>query len=143
MRPKASPLLAGSFACVLLLVPLRADDRKPEAKLPLAVEGKIDFDRDVKPVLAAKCVKCHGPAKQKGGLRLDTREYALAGGNTGPALVVDRSAESRLIHAVARIDPDLAMPPKEADRLSAAEVGKLRAWIDQGAEWGGSIIHLS
>lgn len=71
MRPKASPLLAGSFACVLLLVPLRADDRKPEAKLPPAVEGKIDFDRDVKPVRAAKCVKCHGPAKQKGGLRLD------------------------------------------------------------------------
>lgn len=130
MRPKALPLLAGSFACVLLLVPLRADDRKPEAKLPLAVEGKIDFDRDVKPVLAAKCVKCHGPAKQKGGLRLDTREHALTGG---------RSAESRLIHAVARIDPDLAMPPKEADRLSAAEVGKLRAWIDQGAEWGGAI----
>jgi hypothetical protein len=136
---KLPHLLAGSFACVLLLVPVRADDEKPPAKLPPPAEGKIDFDADVRPILAARCVKCHGPAKQKGGLRLDTRAHALAGGNSGAALAVGKGAESKLIHAVARADPDLAMPPKDAERLTAAEVGKLRAWIDQGAKWGGAI----
>ncbi len=136
---KPLDFLAGMFACVLWFVPLLADDRKPDAKLPRAAEGKIDFDTDVKPILAAHCVKCHGPAKQKGGLRLDTREHTLTGGNTGMAIVVGKSAESRLIHAVAWSNPDLAMPPKEADKLSAIQVGKLRAWIDQGAKWGSAI----
>jgi mono/diheme cytochrome c family protein len=121
--------------CALALTALFASD---PAKLPPASSARIDFDTDIKPLLAAHCVKCHGADKPKGGLRLDSRAAALEGGNTGPALKVGKSAESKLIHAVAGLDPETAMPPGDK-RLSAAEVGKLRAWIDQGAKWEGTI----
>src|SRR6188474_615974 len=99
---KPARLLVGSFACVLVMLAANADEKKPDAtKLPPAAEGKIDFDADIKPILAAHCVKCHGPAKQKGGLRLDTREQALGGGNSGAVIAPGKSAESKLIHAVA------------------------------------------
>src|SRR5690242_2500910 len=75
-------------------------------KLPPASAAKIDFDKDVRPILAASCVKCHGADKQKGGLRLDDRTAALDGGNGGPVIVPGKSADSRLIHAVAGTDPD-------------------------------------
>src|SRR5262245_57315843 len=88
------------------VVAVRADDKKPAPpKLPPAAEGKIDFDRDIKPVLAAKCVTCHGPFRQRGGLRLDNAAHAKDGGNTGPVIVPGKSAESKLIHALAGTDP--------------------------------------
>ena len=60
----------------------------------------------------------------------------MAGGDEGPIVVVGKSAESRLIHSVARTDPDYPMPPEgQGDPLTPAEVGLLRAWIDQGAKW--------
>jgi mono/diheme cytochrome c family protein len=104
-------------------------------KLPSAASGKVNFDTDIKPILTANCFKCHGPEKQKGGLRLDSRKDALLGGNSGPVIVVGKSAESKLIHAVAGVDPDTKMPPGDKS-LSSEQVGKLRAWIDQGADYG-------
>ena len=83
---------------------LSAGDAKP-AKLPPAATAKIDFDTDIKPLLAAHCVKCHGPAKQKGGLRLDTAEHANTGGNTGPVIVTGKSTDSHLLLALAGHDP--------------------------------------
>ncbi|MBN9122794.1 MAG: PSD1 domain-containing protein [Planctomycetes bacterium] len=127
----------------LLVAVAAAGDKKPDvSKLPPATEGKIDFDADVKPILSARCVKCHGPTEQKGGLRLDTGTHAKDGGNGGPVIVAGKSAESALIHAVAGIEPAPPMPPGEGKRLSAVEVGKLRAWIDQGAKWGSVITVL-
>ena len=105
------------------------------AELPAPAEGTIDFGRDVQPILAERCYECHDAKKQKSGYRLDQREKAIGGGETGKAAVVPgKSAESPLIHRVAGIDPDDVMPPK-GERLSAKQVGILRAWIDQGAKW--------
>jgi hypothetical protein len=106
-----------------------------EPKLAPPATAKIDFDKEVRPILAMHCVKCHGAEKSKGGLRLDDAKKLADGGNSGPAIVPGKSAESRLIHAVAGADADLKMPP-EGPELSAAQVGILRAWIDQGAKWG-------
>src|SRR6266567_463111 len=117
---------------LLLVVGLSAAE---PPKLPPASTAKIDFDKDVRPVLAAHCIKCHGAEKQKGGLRLDDRKSLLEGGNGGAVIVVGKSAESRLIQAVAQIDPDTRMP-SEGPALTATQVGTLRAWIDQGANWG-------
>lgn len=117
---------------VVMIVGLGAAD---PPKLPPASTAKIDFDKDVRPILAANCIKCHGAEKQKGGLRLDDRKSLLEGGNGGAVIIVGKSAESRLIHAVAQIDPDAKMP-SEGPALSATQVGTLRAWIDQGANWG-------
>jgi len=93
------------------------------------------FEEKVGPILAARCGKCHGAEapKAKGGLRLDCREAALKGGDTGPALVPGKPLESLLIKAVAWEDPDLKMPPKE--KIPAAEVELLRQWVAGGAAW--------
>lgn len=69
--PKQSVLVSSAVALVLLLAEVGADDKKTAPKLPPAAEGKIDFDADIKPILAAHCVSYHGPLKQKGGLQLD------------------------------------------------------------------------
>ena len=112
----------------------------PPPALPPASAAKIDFDRDVRPILAAHCVGCHGPDKQKGGFRLDDRKALLEGGNGGAAVVVGKSADSRLVHAVAGVGTDAKMPPAKNTPLTAAQVGVLRAWIDQGAPWNGGAV---
>ena len=109
----------------------------PDAsKLPPAAAVTVDFVRDIQPLLADRCIQCHGPDKQKGGLRLDVRAAALKGGDEGKAFLPGRSAESRMVHLVAGLDEEKRMPPK-GERLTLAEIGLLRAWIDQGANWPG------
>ena len=125
-----------TVALLALVVLVNPGSTRDDPKLPPAATGKVDFDADIKPIFAAHCVKCHGAEKQKGGLRLDDRKTALEGGNSGAVIVPGKSADSKLIHAVAGIDADLKMPPEPAPGLKADQVGKLRAWIDQGAKWG-------
>ncbi|AMV40269.1 PSD1 and planctomycete cytochrome C domain-containing protein [Planctomyces sp. SH-PL62] len=113
-----------------------AQDEQP-AELPPPATRQVDFAKDVAPLLERSCQRCHGPKKHQGGLVLHDRERAMAGGDSGPIIETGRSAESLLIQVVARTDPDYAMPPEGAgDPLTADEVGLLRAWIDQGADWG-------
>lgn len=95
----------------------------------------IDFDRQVRPLFAQHCLSCHGPEKQRGGLRLDVAKDALAGGNSGAVILPGKGAQSPLLHAVRGTDPDLKMPPGEKS-LTAAEIALLQTWIDQGAPWG-------
>ena len=95
---------------------------------------KIDYRKEIQPILAANCYSCHGSAKQKSELRLDRKGAAIRGGIEGPAIVPGKSAESPLIERVAGDDPDTVMPPK-GDRLTPGQVDALRAWIDQGASW--------
>ena len=112
--------------------PAKAQEEGPA--LPPPAARKVDFDRDIRPILAANCFACHGPEKQKSDFRLDDRAAAFRGGLEGPAIVPGKSAESELILRVATDEPDRVMPPK-GDRLTAEQVGLLRAWIDQGATW--------
>jgi mono/diheme cytochrome c family protein len=86
----------------------------------------VDFARDIKPILTEHCVKCHGPEKQKGGLRLDNKGSAFQGGDEGKALVAGKSAESPLVHLVAGLEEDKIMPPK-GGRLTASQIGLIRA----------------
>ena len=95
-----------------------------------------DFERDVRPILSAHCVKCHGPEKQKGGYRVDAKAVALTGGEgSAPNIIPGNAAGSPLLRYVSGADPDLRMPPAEEAPLSAAEVEVLRAWINAGANW--------
>jgi cytochrome c553 len=93
-----------------------------------------DFVRDVQPILAAACVRCHGPGRQRAGLRLDTREGLLGGGESGPAVVPGDAAASLLYTQVVRTEPEHRMP-QEAGPLAPAQVESLRRWIDAGAPW--------
>lgn len=102
--------------------------------LPPAVTRTVDFAVDIQPVFVKHCYSCHGPEKQRADLRWDDKASALGSGDNGPHLVPGKSAESRMIHLVVGLEPDSIMPPK-GEPLSAAEIGLLRAWIDQGANW--------
>jgi hypothetical protein len=94
-------------------------------------DGVAFFEKHIRPLLIERCYECHGAEKQKGGLRLDSREATLRGGDNGPALVPSKVEESLLIKAVSYTDPDLKMPPKE--RLPSHQVALLKEWIKMGA----------
>ncbi len=86
----------------------------------------------MKPILAQNCVKCHGPDKQRGGLRLDTAAAARKGGDNGSAVSTGRADKSRLFLAVSGAEGVKPMPPT-GPRLDPAQVAVLKAWIDAGA----------
>lgn len=122
----------GSASLLAVAVGLAADDKRPQ---PSA--RKIDFVKDVQPIFETKCLSCHGAKKQESAFRLDHKASALRGGDIGRAIVPGKSGESPLMRYVAGLDPDIKMPP-EGERLTAAQIAILRAWIDQGAEWPAS-----
>lgn len=123
---------------ISLVLALILAGRIAAEELPPPAAGPVDFERDIAPLLTARCQKCHGPEDQQGGLRLHRGADALAGGDSGPAIVPGRSAESRLVHYVSGLD-DVLMPPEgEGQRLTPEEIGRLRAWIDAGAVWPAS-----
>ncbi len=98
------------------------------------LERPIAYDTDVRPILEANCFECHGPEKQKSGLRLDLQEIALVGGDSGPAIVPGDADNSLLVQLVSGQDPERHMPPK-GDPLTAEQVASLKAWINAGASW--------
>ena len=105
--------------------------------VPPATPATIDFDRDIRPILENSCIRCHGPEKPRSGFHLSNRVAALRGGddNTNDIVPGD-SSKSLLINYVSRKDPDMDMPPDgKGDPLTAQQIGLLRAWIDQGANW--------
>jgi mono/diheme cytochrome c family protein len=111
---------------------------RPEAELASAgyqtQTAAVNFERDIRPLLHARCIECHGPEKQKSGLRLDNKADAMKGGASGPVIVAGRSSESELIRRVTSADISEMMPPA-GERLTARKVALLRAWIDDGAVW--------
>ncbi len=97
--------------------------------------GSIDFARDVEPVLARHCLKCHGPEKQRGGLRLDDRASVLAGGDSGePAVKPGDVTASHLLERVTTADKSQRMPPR-GEPLSADEITLLKRWVVLDAPW--------
>jgi mono/diheme cytochrome c family protein len=119
MRPALVIALALTVAA-----PLPADD--PPDKVAA---------RDAVALLQRACFECHGPNKQRGELRLDTRAAALAGGETGAAIVPGKTDKGELLRRVALpAGAEGAMPPR-GDRLTARQVQLLRNWITQGADW--------
>src|SRR5262245_48782854 len=97
------------------------------------------FERHVRPVLAEHCQGCHGPKKQMGGLRLDSRQAMLKGGDNGPVLAPGKPDASRLVQAI-RHAGDLKMPPKK--KLPAPAIDALAAWVKAGAPWPAERIDL-
>jgi hypothetical protein len=128
-------ILHSSFCLLALAASARAGI--DEAKLPPPAAVTVEFERDIKPILETTCWRCHGPERPKSHFRLDNRESALKGGDNGVDIIPGKSAQSPLIHYVARLVVDLEMPPPgKGQPLTAQQVGLLRAWIDQGLNWG-------
>src|SRR5260370_34421872 len=97
----------------------------------IASGAAVDFDRQVHPILAARCFACHAGDKRSGGLSLSTYSEILRGGKTGKVVNPGSAKDSLLIERVlgAGVPP---MPPI-GERLSASEVAVLKTWIDEGA----------
>src|SRR5262249_40147806 len=93
-----------------------------------------DFANDIQPILEASCYACHGAKLQMGGLRLDSKKPALAGGKSGAVIEPGNSAASLLYRRVAGAG-DLPRMPMGGKPLDPAQLALIRNWIDQGAAW--------
>lgn len=103
---------------------------------------KIDFVKDVQPILEFNCVACHREGYDKGNLRLDTRELAMKGGDNGTALEPFNSAKSPL-YTTTTLPPDhdeLMPPANKGGPLPQEQIQILKEWIDQGAYWPASVV---
>ncbi|WP_341843701.1 DUF1553 domain-containing protein [Chitinophaga caseinilytica] len=106
-----------------------------------ALDGPLDYNSDVKPILSDKCFACHGPdkAKQKAGLRLDIADFAYADLPENPgkvAIAAGNLQKSEVFHRIISTDPQYLMPtPSSHLTLTAAEKAVLIKWIKDGAEY--------
>ena len=117
-----------AVACVVAATTLVAR----AADLP-SIAGESFFEQKIRPALSDHCYKCHSTkaGKFKGGLALDSKERALKGGDTGPAIVPGNTEKSLLLTAIHHTDPDFEMPPDE--KLSAEIIADFEKWIKAGA----------
>jgi mono/diheme cytochrome c family protein len=99
---------------------------------PTARADDVVYLREIKPLLAKRCVACHGEARPRGGLRLDTAALALQGGKHGPAIVAGDAEQSDLLALVSE-DAGAGRMPLKRPPLSPGEIDLLRRWIEQGA----------
>src|SRR5437588_2865468 len=106
------------------------------APIKFSQEQREFYEKQIQPVLADNCFKCHShqAEKIKGSLVLDSREGALKGGETGPAIVPGDAEKSLLIRAVRHVDEDLQMPPKR--QVPEAQIALLTEWVKMGAPYG-------
>jgi mono/diheme cytochrome c family protein len=131
MRLSRRPALSlGAFLCGAAL----AGAPRPLAAAPPDGPALEYFEKKVRPLLLDHCVKCHGPQKSKGGLRIDSAAGLARGGESGAVVRPGRPEESLLIRAV-RQTGDLKMPP--SGKLTEREIADLAAWVKAGAVWPG------
>ena len=93
----------------------------------------VSYEKQVLPIIKAKCFRCHGSKKQEGGLRLDLAESWLAGGDSGPAIVSGNIEENTLFQRLITSDKSSRMP-LDAARLNDSELQLIRKWITEGAQ---------
>lgn len=107
-------------------------------KLPAPAKQKVEFEKDIKPLLEKSCTQCHSGEKPKGKYRTDTIENLLKASGDETAIIPGNSAKSPLVHYAADLVTDSEMPPKDKrdkfPALTKDQLSLLRAWIDQGAK---------
>ncbi|MEX2120162.1 MAG: DUF1553 domain-containing protein [Pirellulales bacterium] len=125
----SSMLLAAAMACWTAWSGGGAGAEEPR---------RVEFNRDIRPILSDTCFKCHGPdeAQRQAGLHFDTEAGAMADLGGYQAIVPGNSAESVLFQRISAKDEEERMPPIDSGRsLSAEQIELIRRWIDQGAQW--------
>ncbi len=143
----SSPLPVAAFLVIAIAVSTAAPtatlggENRPEAA-PTPDRSKarrIRFNRDIRPILSDKCFQCHGPdaTQRKGKLRLDSAQASRTPADSGsPAIVPGNLDESELYERVSSTDRDEQMPPAKTGKpLTAAEIQKLKTWIEEGGEY--------
>ncbi len=129
--PKSGVIARIAFTTACLAVQFSVHAGEPRSSTQAAREHF--FEQNVRPLLAENCYSCHGDKKQKGGLRLDSLEAILKGGESGPAVVAGKPEESLIVEAINYEGPE--MPPN--GKLDHAKVAILTRWISMGVPWPG------
>tara|TARA_Y100001933_G_scaffold36256_2_gene31287 strand:+ start:257 stop:2803 length:2547 start_codon:yes stop_codon:yes gene_type:complete len=122
---------AFQILCCILFFSAAVDQR-------IVAEDKIDFSRQIRPILSAACYQCHGPdeKQRQAALRLDQQESLLVNRDVRPAVVPGNHTQSELFHRISSNDPERRMPPPDVVRqLTEEEIELLKSWINQGADW--------
>jgi len=121
---------------LLLLAGLALTGRLAGAD-PVPTAAQLEFfEKEVRPILIENCYECHGPKKQKSGLRLDSRAFILKGGEIGPVVVPGQPELSRLILAINHTKrKDVEAMPDEEKKLAPKEIAALTEWVRQGLPW--------
>lgn len=125
------------------MLPLNPMRRSTRLMIPMllasaaSAEERVEFNRDIRPILTKECTACHGGVKAAGEISFIYRDMALAPGKSGnPAIVPGRPAASEMLHRLRSSDPDEVMPkPKHGPPLPEAQIALIARWIAQGAEW--------
>ncbi|HZE97824.1 MAG TPA: c-type cytochrome domain-containing protein [Planctomycetota bacterium] len=117
--------------------PLQKPQDKPDGKpVETPVSDKVDFVKEIAPIIKNMCFKCHGGEKVKGKFKLNTKATAMEGGESGKAINPGKPTLSKFYTSL--MDPDenvLMPPPKEKARPSKEQIERVRKWIEQGADW--------
>ena len=127
--PRALTLIL--LACTLLAF---------SARVRADSAGDEFFEKEVRPLLIERCVKCHGGDKTRGSLKLTSREAVLLGGDTGPAAVPGKPVDSLLVQLVRRTDK-MKMP--KGDRLPDHEIAVLTRWVEMGLPYPAATATLA
>src|SRR6476660_8923424 len=102
--------------------------------------SKVEFNRDIRPILSENCYQCHGPYKnaRKADLRLDTKDGLFAPIDGNSPIVPENLDKSELYRRITTSDRDDLMPkPKSGKKLTAKQIALIKLWIEQGAKWEG------
>ncbi len=134
--------IRAGFVATCLLLLIQQGLPKTLAAAPIGQAGasvgsRVDYLRDVTPILKKNCYHCHGAQVQTKGLRLDSREHTLRGGDSGrPLIVPGKSGESLLFQVLSASESDslMRMPPSPSP-LADGDIDLIRRWIDEGAHW--------
>lgn len=131
---RKAAVVCGMVAAIL------AWERAGSAELPPPAEREVDFEKDIRPILASACLECHEGEAAKKQLRLDTVVGILRGGDSGePLYLRGSSADSLLIKRLVTDNPKELMPA-ESDPLTPEQIGLVRKWIDSGAKMPGEEV---
>src|SRR4051794_37094673 len=102
---------------------------------PSPSRAAVDFEKEIKPIIESACLHCHHEANAKGGLRLDSLEFATAHGDHEAAIIpVDAAKSSFYTRTVLPAGHEQIMPP-EGPRLDESQTSRLKKWIEEGAHW--------
>jgi hypothetical protein len=107
---------------------------------PSRVRAAVDFDKEIAPIFQESCLKCHGPDKQKGDLRLDSKAAAFKGGKDGLVITPGKADKSDLYRRIILKEGDDDVMPSKGDLLTKKQTDLIRDWINEGANWPEGIV---
>src|SRR5262249_7857619 len=107
----------------------------PALDTKVAVAGKVDFSKEVAPLLKDYCLRCHGGDEVKGKFNLATKASAMKGGRNGQCIHPGKADKSTFCTLLVDPDPEERMPPPKAKQLTKEQIETIRKWIEQGADW--------